>query len=977
METDKKKLCYFSIDLSNPFGETLLKSIYHRSQIHNLELFVVHGGMINSPNDWEVQRNMQYRWVENTSIDAILMSNIFSFTEKKAIPEFIRPFKDIPIVTLAEKIGRIPAILVNNRKGFSDLVTDLVTRCESRSIAVITGPINNADSTERFNILKAVLDEHHIALNPNNVYCGTFGSTSAINGIHELLDIRNASFDTLVCFNDYMAITAMEELKRRGYRIPEDIKITGFDNTYEAAYMNPPLTTVEYPIQEMGEIGVDYINMMLNGKKVPDTTTLETRFIPRKSSGNSMHLSVRGTINTDQIESPDDIAFADNFFKAHFTGFCRDILESRNTIIPEPDAAWFTATLRTLLEELFRNSSNRVERFISEIETRIFDDHSNEWSTPLWNEVFARLPHLIQSISPDAYGHYRSAILSAGYFCRMFHNSYEIKKLFLLETKELYLMQMGEDLGTSFSIDSLGEIIESYCNFIGIKDFFVVMYTDHLMNSAKLLARIENGLLIKTDQNETFSPRLVLPHPLMDQYKSLIMESLYVRNENIGYMLFNMGDHPGLMYKNLRHQISSAIKGAQLINTINRYSESLELMVQERTNKLNELNLDLKREIGKRETAEKELLKQKNFESLGLLAGGIAHDFNNILTAVSGNISLLQIDDGNPDMRARLYEGIMKAIDNAKNLTQQLLTFSKGGSPVKKAMTIVPLIEETVRFLLRGSSIKPEFSLDKNLKSIEIDPNQISQVLNNLIINAVHAMPQGGTLKVDAGSELISGNSSRLKPGEYIRISLTDTGHGISDSIIDNIFDPYFTTKSKGTGLGLSTSLAIIRKHEGDIQVRSREGTGTTFTIYLPTTDKNPERETMSRTEDTPRGLNVLVLEDNEQVRKILAMFLDATGQKYTCTVDGEETVIEYRNAFEQGKKFDIVITDLTIPGGLGGEQAMARILSIDPDARGIVTTGYSDIPVLANKTAYGFKASLRKPFTMNDFRKALNEALS
>jgi len=495
------------------------------------------------------------------------------------------------------------------------------------------------------------------------------------------------------------------------------------------------------------------------------------------------------------------------------------------------------------------------------------------------------------------------------------------------------------------------------------------------MTAARLVARIENGKCVETDHQATFSPKMILPQSLMDTHKSLIMESLYVRNENIGYILFNIGDHPGLLYKNLRHQISSAIKSAQLINTINRYSESLEHMVQERTVKLNELNINLKQEIDKRETAEKELLKQKNFESLGLLAGGIAHDFNNILTAISGNISLLQIDDRNPETRTRLYDGVMKAIGNARNLTQQLLTFSKGGSPVKKTMTVIPLIEETVEFLLRGRAVKAEFAFDDGVKNIEIDPDQISQVVNNIVLNAIHSMHEGGFLRVGAKNARIEENSAHLSKGEYVKIFFSDTGCGISETIIDRIFDPYFTTKDKGTGLGLSTSLAIIKKHGGNILVESKKGNGTTFTVYLPATDREIEKGTADAGEDIPRNLNILVLEDNEQVLRILRMFLEKTGQNYVCTVDGVDTVREYEAAMKRGEKFDIVITDLTIPGGLGGEQAMARILAMDPDARGIVSTGYSDVPVLADKNTYGFRSALLKPFTFNDFTKAIKEA--
>ncbi|HEY1405965.1 MAG TPA: substrate-binding domain-containing protein, partial [Spirochaetota bacterium] len=595
MSTDKKTLCYFSIDLSNPFGETLLKSVYHRTLRHNLELFVVHGGMINSPNEWESQRNILYRWIAQKKIDALLISSIFSFVNKSAIPEFLKPFKAVPTITLGEKIEGTPAIMVNNGKGFYDLVTHLVTQCGSRSFALITGPVNNSDSNERFDIVKSVLDKHQIPLDPNNIVCGTFGSASAISAIHELVDLRKASFDTLICFNDFMAIAAMEDLKRRGFRIPEDIKITGFDNTYESIFMNPPLTTVEYPIYELGELGVDYINKMLSGETVPDVTTLMTQFAPRLSSGNISTINPSKIIGTTAVLPDVSLAnVADIFFEHHFETFCQSLFNGSRIYLPDDRKNWFVTQSTGLLKKLFSLQGLDVEWFISELEQSIFVNHNNEWSTDLWESAFSRLPQILDKISPEAAVRLKGVLASSKYFSHMYKNRYVINRLYLQSTEERYLLEMGEDLSTSFSLNMLAGNLALYCSYIGIRDCFVVSYTDQTMHSAQLLACIENGTQKDTSAYEEFSPYSILPSKLIDKYPSLVMESLYVRNENIGYVLFNLGDHPGLLYKSLRHQISSSIKGAQLVSTINKYSEGLEIMVHERTRKLNELNRDLK-----------------------------------------------------------------------------------------------------------------------------------------------------------------------------------------------------------------------------------------------------------------------------------------------------------------------------------------------------------------------------------------------
>ncbi|HEY1406422.1 MAG TPA: ATP-binding protein, partial [Spirochaetota bacterium] len=448
------------------------------------------------------------------------------------------------------------------------------------------------------------------------------------------------------------------------------------------------------------------------------------------------------------------------------------------------------------------------------------------------------------------------------------------------------------------------------------------------------------------------------------------MSELTDKRKALGYFLFDPGDNPGIIFRDLNHQLSSAIKGAQLVATVNAYSSDLESMVHERTRKLNELNEDLKAEITKREVAERELLKQKNFESIGLLAGGIAHDFNNMLTALSANVSIMLLKDFDKDEIREIGQSMMHALENAKNLTQQLLTFSKGGAPIKKAMPIIPIIRETAQFVMRGSNVKAVFDFEDNIGNIEIDQNQICQVLNNLIINAIQAMPNGGEMSFRARSVSLPDRK------KYVKISLEDTGTGIPHEYIDKIFDPYFTTKEKGSGLGLSTSLAIIKKHDGDIEVTSTPGKGSCFDIFLPETHLAPGDEKQPTDVHIPEGLRILVLEDNEEIKKILSAFVKMIKGKSVMTSDGTETIEEFRKSFQTPDSFDLVIMDLTIPGGMGGSETIESILSIDADVRAIVTSGYSDIPVLANHGDYGFRSILQKPFTFADFKAAICKAI-
>jgi signal transduction histidine kinase/DNA-binding LacI/PurR family transcriptional regulator/CheY-like chemotaxis protein len=975
---DKKTICYFSIDLSNPFGETLLGSIRQRAQKYGFNLFVVHGGSIDSPNEWEIQRNVLYRWIRKERIDALIVANIFGFVGADAIPSFLKPFADIPTVLLSEKAPGMHSIIIDNAPGFMDLARYLIVNCGRKKFAMITGPLNSTDSNERLRAIMAVMEEYDIELDPANVYIGTYGSNSAINGIRTLIDDRKADFDTLVCFNDFMAIAAMEELKKRGYRIPDDIRVTGFDNTYESVYTNPPLTTVEYPIHRMGETAIDFIRDIFDERNIPATTTLISHFIPRLSSGLPSEKDpdkpkLRTMRCADTV--PNTGNFRIYFFDTLFKTICDGILDESRMFITEERKRWFVETFRNIMEVILLNDSSDITRFSEYLERMIFSSHANEWSITLWTVAFKTVSDKLKSVADPTCDTSRDKARSALHLSRMYDNSYTINKLMLKSIKEEYLFQLGEDLGTAFDTSLIAPLLAEYGSAIGIDNFLAFEYTDESMKHVRLIARIENGRILSVKDFGEFRPDNIPPPLLPEKLPSMIMEALFVKEEELGFLLFNIGNHPGILYKSIRHQISGAIKGAKLVSTINRYSGELELMVQERTDKLRQLNEDLHSEIRRRETAERELLKQKNLDSLGLLAGGIAHDFNNILTAISGNINMLQISDDAGEHRDQLLESTMKAVGNAKHLTDQLLTFSKGGSPIKKAMSILPIIEETATFILRGSNVKPAFLFAPDISTIEIDPGQISQVLNNIILNATHAMPEGGKITFTVANRTIDDAPHNVKPGQYVNITISDTGYGIPPEIIDRIFDPYFTTKEKGFGLGLSTSLTIIRKHDGDILVTSEKGKGAEFNILLPVSGKTGVVDENEGAAEIPSGLRILVLEDDPQVCQVFNRFMNKTGQESIITSDGKDTLREYENKMRDGTPFDIVIMDLTIPGGMGGIETMEKILAIDPHARGIVTSGYSNVPVMANKNEYGFKAILKKPFTFNEFKAAVREA--
>jgi len=383
-------------------------------------------------------------------------------------------------------------------------------------------------------------------------------------------------------------------------------------------------------------------------------------------------------------------------------------------------------------------------------------------------------------------------------------------------------------------------------------------------------------------------------------------------------------------------------------------------------------------DITRAKMAEQELQKIQKLESLGVLAGGIAHDFNNILTAILGNLSIARLKVHSPAEIKEILDTAEKVTMRARDLTLQLLTFAKGGSPIKKVSSLAELLKECASFFASGGNVKCECAVPEDLPYVNMDPGQISQVLQNLLINAKEAMPEGGTIRIRACTRTIGRRSSLpLQPGEYVMVEVSDEGCGIPEEIQPKIFDPYFTTKQNGNGLGLASAYSIISKHRGHITVSSRPVRGTTFTFYLPATREHPAEEKVSTGPVRGRG-RVLVMDDEEIVREIAARILTELGYEVETARNGDEVL-----AFFQGgttppyKVFDAVIMDLTVPGGLGGLETMKRLMRIDPRIKVIVSSGYSTDPVMSRHREYGFKACISKPYEIEELGRVLYKVIT
>jgi signal transduction histidine kinase/ActR/RegA family two-component response regulator len=403
-------------------------------------------------------------------------------------------------------------------------------------------------------------------------------------------------------------------------------------------------------------------------------------------------------------------------------------------------------------------------------------------------------------------------------------------------------------------------------------------------------------------------------------------------------------------------------------------NQALELRVQERTAELRKSAEQLRSEIVQREQTEEELLRARKLESLGVLAGGIAHDFNNFLTVVQGNIEVAkgQLDTYEPAQES--LDQAASACQRAKFLSMQLLTFAKGGAPVRRVVSIAQLVTDAVHLARTGSPIVIEAKIAEGLWSAQVDPGQIGQVLHNILINAREAMPGGGAIEVRAENVVVPNDAGDAEP--RVRISIHDNGPGISPEVLRRIFDPYFTTKSGGNGLGLATAYAIVVKHGGHISAESTPGAATAFTVDLPASLETPVSLTALNVPVQTGTERLLVMDDDEALRILFKAVLTQLGYDVQTAGDGAEAVALYETTKATGRAFDAVLLDLTVTGGMGGVEAAAKLKELDPSLKLIVSSGYSDAPVMSHFAEYGFDAVILKPWTVKEMSEVLRRVL-
>ena len=390
-------------------------------------------------------------------------------------------------------------------------------------------------------------------------------------------------------------------------------------------------------------------------------------------------------------------------------------------------------------------------------------------------------------------------------------------------------------------------------------------------------------------------------------------------------------------------------------------------------------------EISKPIEAEDELQRTRQLESIAALSGGIAHDYNNLLTVIIGNVSLIQSYVDPQDIIYKLLNEVNEAAIVAKSLTQKLITFSRGGAPLKETSDMAALVRSVTEFSLSGSNIKCQFDVADDLWLVDVDKTQVSQAVHNLVMNAREAMPEGGVITVLAGNVQNIDGVRAPTASRWVRLSIIDQGKGIAPEDMDKIFNPYFSTKQrgnqKGTGLGLSICHSIIRNHDGKMAIDSSPGAGTTVNLYLPASMNALPAISAAKpcklTTPIPGCGRILVMDDEEMIINMAGRILARLGYESAFARNGSEAVALYEEALNTEQPFDAVVLDLTVRGGMGGEEAMHHLLDIDPQVKVIVSSGYSDSPVMQDYKHYGFSAAAGKPYSLIELSQALDHVLN
>jgi signal transduction histidine kinase/DNA-binding LacI/PurR family transcriptional regulator/ActR/RegA family two-component response regulator len=947
--------------LSGEYQSVIAAGAVEAAREFGVNLVVIDGFMARAPFRFTDKINVVYDLARSEGIDGLLIQadTLLTYLDVGDLSRYCERFRPRPMVGIGAALQGATTIVVDADKPFRDGIRHLLEYHHYRRIALISGPEANLDARHRRQMYVEVLAEHGLVPPDWSTVAGNHQYDGGVEAVRVLLDERSASFDAIVAGNDQMALGAMDALRSRNIRVPEDVAIIGFDDISEARHSAPPLSTIRQPLRQLGRLGIEILLRRVQGEQMDDLITLPAEFVVRRSCGCSAETD--RVANTTKVPvllaGPSTELSVDDALelrRPQILEAMRAPLSGVTDVIP---TGWAPELLDALIEDLRGGAAVFLDSLNSLLQDTIrHGAMADPWQSALWALHGELMPCLaagpiVASRAEQLLG--QAEVLVGQVIDTQAHHRA------IIERRTRSLSEAAEALSAAFDLESLGEALRECLPRLSVPSAYLVLDEDTPATGAVVFAydpRRDEAVLegLRGARTEAgYLPAGLLP---FDRSFAMVVEPLFFKDDPLGYALFEMGPIDSFIYDALRVRLSGTLKVVML-------NQELRLRASQ-------------------------LRQAQKMETLGQLSGAIAHDFNNLLQAIHGYAELAAArDPGNEELGADLEE-IVRAADRASELTRQLLTFSQPTHANARIVDVNECVNQTVPMMrhLLGPTIQLSTLLRPEAGFVLIDPAQLEQAILNLCLNGRDAMPEGGSITIETGRRPVAATTSNplaAEPGGLIPrprlhetgvfVSVSDTGVGIPPEIRDRIFEPFFTTKEigKGTGLGLPIVYGIVRNADGDVAVESEPGHGSRFSLVFPARQNAQEAPTLPA--ETPlRGTElVLLVEDEPAIRKLTERVLTGRGYQVLSAANA----VEARELWSTNEgRVDLLLTDVTMPG-LSGVALAAEVEASSRPPRILFISGH--IPGGAGAPAFPAQARLLpKPFSVTALLDAVRATL-
>jgi signal transduction histidine kinase/DNA-binding LacI/PurR family transcriptional regulator/ActR/RegA family two-component response regulator len=948
--------------LSGEYQSVIAAGAVEASRELGVNLVVIDGFMARAPFRFSDKYNVVYDLARSEGIDGLLIQadTLLTYVDVGDLSRYCGRFLPRPMVSIGVRLDGVTTILVDADGPFRAGIRHLIEDHHYRRIAFISGPEANLDARNRLQTFGEVMAAHGLVTPHRSTFTGNHQYDGGVEAVRVLLDERRADFDAIVAGNDQMALGAMDALRSRNIRVPEDVAIIGFDDISEARHSAPPLSTIRQPLRQMGRLGLEILLRRIRGEPVDDTVTLTGELVLRRSCGCSsdtdrVPTALEGRASAPGPEAELSVEDALRLRRPQILEAMQGPLGGLTDVVP---TEWAQQLLDALIEDLRGNPAVFIERLSALLQETI---HHGAMADPWQSALSALHRELTPYLAPGSIlGSQAEDLMVQAQVLVGQAVDTQAHHRAIIERRTRSLAEAAEALSAAFDLESLAEALRECLPRLAVPSAYLVLDEDATPAGARVVFAYDprrNDTVLQ-GLCDVITERGYLPAGLLpfDRRFAMVVEPLFFKDDPLGYALLEIGPVDSFIYDALRVRISAALKIVML-------NQELRLRANQ-------------------------LRQAQKMETLGQLSGAIAHDFNNLLQAIHGYAELAAASDpGNAELSGDVEE-IIRAADRASELTKQLLTFSQPTHANARVVEINWCVNQAVPMLrhLLGPTIRLSTVLRPDAGNILIDPAQLEQAILNLCLNGRDAMPEGGSITIETGRRSTRASSSSPAASKRDRfaqprsvdktmafVSVSDTGAGIAPEIKDRIFEPFFTTKEvgKGTGLGLPIVYGIVRNADGEVTVESEPGHGSRFWLMFPSSQNAPEvaaPEAEAPTHDTEL---VLVVEDEQAIRKLAERVL--TGQGYR--VLSAANAVEARELWLMNEgHIDLLVSDVTMPG-LSGLAFAAEIEASAQPPRILFISGH--IPGGAGAPAFPTKARLLpKPFSVTALLEAVRVTL-